>query len=82
MTSDQVIEMMFFAFPDNRHGFRFSIPQGALSGHRAFLDFVLGELDLGHRRAALEQSSTLEQLRLYARAVAAAERLGVDLLVD
>lgn len=82
VTTDQLIEMMFFAFPDRARGFHFTVPNGALSGHRAFLDFVLNELDLGHRREALEQSTTLEQLRLYARAVAVAEELGVDLLVD
>lgn len=82
LTTDQVLEMMFFAFPNGSRGFHFTVPRGALSGHRAFLDFVLNELDLGHRRAALEESGTLEQLRLYYRAVAIAEELHVDLLVD
>ena len=81
-TTDQVIEMMFFAFPQRAGGFRFSVPRAALGGHRAFLDFVLNTLDLGHRREALEHSTTFEQLRLYARAVALAEDLQVDLLVD
>jgi hypothetical protein len=30
----------------------------------------------------LEQSTTFEELRVYARAVEIADRLGVDLLVD
>lgn len=82
LTTDQVLEMMFFAFPNGSRGFHFTVPNEALGGHRAFLDFVLNELDLGHRREALEQSTTLEQLRLYARAVAVAQELQVDLLVD
>jgi hypothetical protein len=82
LTTDQLIELMFFAFPNRSSGFHFAVPQEALSSHRAFLDFILGELDLGHRREALERSTTLEQLRLYARALAIAEELEVDLLVD
>jgi hypothetical protein len=82
LTTDQVIELMFFAFPHGGDGFHFSVPRDALSSHRAFLDFILNELDLGHRREALEQSTTLEQLRLYARALAIADDLKVDLLVD
>jgi hypothetical protein len=82
VTSDHVIEMMFFAFPNGADGFHFTVPRAALGGHRAFLDFVLRELDLGHRHEALARSTTFEQLRLYARAVAIAEHLHVDLLVD
>ena len=82
VTTDQLIEVMFFAFPNRSGGFHFSVPQGALTSHRAFLDFVLNELDLGHRREAIENSTTFEQLRLYARALAIAEDLQVDLLVD
>jgi hypothetical protein len=82
VTTDQLIEMLFFSFPDGRDGFHFSIPRGVLGSHKAFFDFILNELDLGHRRAALEKSTTFEQLRIYARAVAIAEELGVDLLVD
>ena len=81
-TTDQVIEMLFFAFPQAAGGFRFSVPRAALGGHRAFLDVVLNTLDLGRRREALEHPPTFDQLRLYARAVALAERLQVDLLVD
>lgn len=82
LTTDQIIEMMFFAFPGKRSGFHFTVPRGALSSHHAFLNFLLNELDLGHRRAALENSTTWEQLRLYARAIAVAKELQVDLLVD
>jgi len=82
LTTDQLIEMMFFTFPNDKAGFHFTIPCEALGGHRAFFDFILNELDLGHRRAALESSTTFEQLRIYARAVALAEQLNVDLLVD
>lgn len=82
LTTDQIIEMIFFTFPTARGGFHFELPSEALSGHRAFFDFILNELDLGHRRAALEQSTTFEQIRLFARAVAVAESLKVDVLVD
>ena len=82
LTTDQVIEMMFFNFPDNRGGFHFSVPTSALDSHRAFFDFILNNLDLGHRRASLEQSTTFEELRTYARAVAIAADLGVSVLVD
>lgn len=82
LTTDQVLEMLFFGFPSRREGFHFVVPSGVLAGHRAFFDFILGKLDLGHRRAALEGSTTFEQLKTYARAVAVAERLNVDLLVD
>ena len=56
-------------------------PSGALASR------ALGQLGwllegIGHRRAALERSTTFEELRIYARAVAIAEELGVDLLVD
>jgi hypothetical protein len=82
VTTDQLIEMLFFTFPDGRDGFHFAIPRGVLGSHKAFFDFILNELDLGHRRAALERSTTFEQLRIYARAVNIAEHLNVDLLVD
>ncbi|MER3420257.1 MAG: hypothetical protein C4290_06920 [Chloroflexota bacterium] len=82
ITTDQLIELMFFPFVSGRTGFHFSVPHSALGGHRAFLDFVLANLDLGHRRAELERSTTLEELRWYARALAVADDLGVDLLVD
>ncbi len=82
VTTDQLIEMMFFAFPSRSGGFHFSVPRDALISHRAFLDFVLNELDLGHRQAELADSTTFDQLRLYARALAIAEGLHVDLLVD
>lgn len=82
ITTDQIIELMFFPFVSGRTSFHFTVPHSALRGHRAFLDFVLNNLDLGHRRAELERSTTLEELRWYARAVAVADELGVDLLVD
>jgi hypothetical protein len=82
VTTDQLIEMLLFPFPDGREGFHFRVPCGVLSSHKAFFDFILNGLDLGHRRAALEKSPTFEQLRIYARAIAIAERLNVDLLVD
>lgn len=82
ITTDQIIELMFFPFVSGRTSFHFTVPHSALRGHRAFLDFVLNNLDLGHRRAELERSTTLAELRWYARAVAVADELGVDLLVD
>ncbi len=82
LTTDQIIELMFFSFPSGLRGFHFSVPHAALGSHRAFFEFILNTLDLGDRRAALERSTTTEELRWYARAVEIAERLGVDLLVD
>jgi hypothetical protein len=82
VTTDQVLEMLFFGFPHARDGYHFSIPRDVLASHRAFFDFILTQLDLGHRRAALERSTTFEQLKTYARAIAIAEDLKVDLLVD
>ncbi len=82
LTTDQIIELMFFSFPAAASGFHFAVPHAALSSHRAFFQFILETLDLGDRRAALERSTTMDELKWYARAVEIAERLGVDVLVD
>lgn len=82
LTTDQIIELMFFSFPTGARGFHFAVPNAALSSHRAFFEFILETLDLGDRRAALERSTTMDELKWYARAVEIAERLGVDVLVD
>lgn len=82
ITTDQLIQMLFFAFPERTGAFHFVAPRVAMGSYRAFFQFVLDELDLGHRRETLASSTTLEQLRLYARAVSIADDLGVDVLLD
>lgn len=78
LTTDHVLELLFFGFPIRQEGFAYTLPAVTLPGHEAVLGHALADGD----GAPPAGSRTLRQLAAYLRAIQAARALEVDLLVD